>query len=64
MLLEMQYLSKSAIIAGGGGRNEEQGEMKAKYRYLPVISMTLIGVAFSSVSQLTRSPDGAGKRTK
>ncbi len=34
MLLEMQYLSKSAIIAGGGGRNEEQGEMKAKYRYL------------------------------
>ena len=33
MLLGKQCLNESAIIAGGGGRSEEQGEMTAEYRY-------------------------------
>jgi hypothetical protein len=33
MLLEKQYLGKSAIIAGWGRRNEDQGEIKTEYQY-------------------------------
>ena len=33
MLLGKQCLNESAIIAGGGGRSEEHGEMTAVYRY-------------------------------